>query len=322
MTGTALITGITGQDGSYLAERLVRDGWQVHGTVNRSAGETVAPAGAIAHPLDLSEPHAVAALVRELRPQRVFALAAISSVAESWRQPVEVGLVNAMSTMALLDACAGLGDDAPRVVHAASAEIFGDAREVPQNEATPIAPVNPYGASKAYAYAAVRMFRARGLHASNGILYNHESPRRPEQFVSRKITSSVARIALGVQTVLELGNLDASRDFGWAPDTVDALLKMSAHDVAGDYVVATGETHTIRDFAKTAFAAVGIEQWESHIRVNSAFYRPVDPSVQLGDASKAHAVLGWQPSVSFEQMVRAMVEHDLHVEAERKTDLP
>ena len=315
--GTALITGITGQDGGYLAERLAADGWAVHGTVHRAAGETEAPAGAVAHPVDLTEPAQLADLVRELRPQRVFALAAISSVAVSWEQPVEVGLVNAMSTLALLDAAHGLGAAAPRVVHAASAEIFGNATDVPQTESTAVAPVNPYGASKAYAVQLVRLYRDRGLHASNGILYNHESPRRPEQFVSRKITAAVARISLGRQDVLELGNLDARRDFGWAPDTVDALVRMAEHDEPGDYVVATGQSHSIREFVAAAFAAVGITEWEHLVRVNPAFYRPADPHEQRGDATKARRVLGWAPTVTFDELVARMVAHDLQLQRAR-----
>lgn len=311
MNRTALITGVTGQDGGYLAERLLAEGWAVHGTVQPQSDEQPPLEGVAKHPIDLSDASAIAELVRELKPERVFALAAISSVAASWERPVEVGLVNAVSLVSILDAAFGLGDAAPRVVHAASAEIFGDAAETPQTERTPIAPVNPYGASKAYAFESVRMFRARGLHASNGILYNHESPRRPERFVSRKITASVARISLGLQDVLELGNLDARRDFGWAPDTVDALVRMAEHPHPGDYIVATGESHTIREFVAAAFRAVGIDEWEPHVRVNPAFFRPVDAFEQRGDASAARAELGWAPTVTFDELVERMVEHDL-----------
>ncbi|RFA15255.1 GDP-mannose 4,6 dehydratase [Subtercola boreus] len=316
----ALVTGISGQDGSYLAESLLADGYEVHGVVRNSTEENLAALGSPAkltlHAVDLLAPDALESLLRDVRPDELYSLAAVSSVAASWNDPVMTGAINGQVVVRLLDAAHRLQEEhghPVRVLHASSAEIFGQVAETPQRETTAIRPSSPYGASKAYAHLSVGVFRGRGLHASNTILYNHESPRRPEAFVTRKITASVARISRGLQAGLELGNLDARRDWGWAPDYVEAMRLAARAPEAGDFIVATGVSHTISDFLDAAFARVGIDDWSSLVSVNPAFVRPVDPAEQLGDASRARDVLGWSPSVDFETLVARMVEHDLEL---------
>ena len=307
----ALITGISGQDGGYLAESLTADGVEVFGTY---FGEepTCLPAGVQLSPLDLSDRERLAALVHEVRPDQVFHLAAVSSVAASWEDPAGTCEVNGTASVALLEACwqsqRSRGQQV-RFVQAASAEVFGDAAP-PQNEETPLRPANPYGAAKALAHLAVGVYRGRGLGASSLLLYNHESPRRPETFVSRKITSTVARIARGEARQLRLGNLDARRDWGWAPDYVRAM-RLAAGAEPGDFVIATGVSHSVRDFVSAAFAHVGITDWEPYVVVDPALYRPVEPGEQVGDASRARRVLGWRPSLTFPELVAAMVDADL-----------
>jgi len=196
-------------------------------------------------------------------------------------------------------------------VQASSAEIFGDAEMAPQDETTPVRPNSPYGASKAFAHQLVGVYRGRGLHAVSAILYNHESPRRPPTFVTRKIARAAARIARGLEQELVLGNLDARRDWGWAPDYVDAMVRAARHSEASDYVVATGEAHSVRDFVAAAFARAGVEDWESRVRVDQSFVRPSDTALQVGNAARAHGVLGWAPTVDFEELVGRMVDTDL-----------
>lgn len=305
-----LITGVTGQDGSYLAEALLDRGDEVHGTTQRS-GEAVV-AGVQVHPVDLSSP-GIGGLVHELRPDVIFNLAAISSVFGSWQQPELTSRVNGLAVAELLAAARELGASGhtTRLVQASSAEIFGIPSHTPQTESTPIRPSSPYGAAKAYAHALVGVYRQAGVWASSCILYNHESPRRPENFVTRKITAAAARISLGLQDTLELGNLAAMRDWGWAPDYVDALLRVSDADQADDYVVATGIAHSVEDFVKLAFARAGVEDWRSRVTVNDEFLRSGDAPQQLGDASRIRQQLGWSPSVDFTGIVDAMVDHDL-----------
>ncbi|RFA08438.1 GDP-mannose 4,6 dehydratase [Subtercola boreus] len=314
----ALVTGISGQDGSYLAESLLADGYEVHGLVRNNTEENLralgSPAGLTLHTVDLQAPDALESVVRAVRPDELYSLAAVSSVAASWNDPVMTGAVNGQVVVRLLDAAFRLQEEhghPVRVLHASSAEIFGQAEQTPQVETTAIRPSSPYGASKAYAHLSVGVFRGRGLHASNTVLYNHESPRRPETFVTRKITAGVARISRGLQDGLELGNLDARRDWGWAPDYVRAMRLAVAAPEAGDFIVATGVSHTISDFLSAAFGHVGITDWEHFVTVNPAFVRPVDPAEQLGDSSKARRELGWEPTVDFEALVARMVEHDL-----------
>lgn len=304
-----LITGITGQDGSYLAEALIREGHEVHGTALHS-GEAVA--GATLHELDLAQP-GIGALVARLRPDEVYNLAAISSVYGSWQQPVATAAINGMAVAELLGAARDLtqGGHEVRIVQASSAEIFGSAAESPQTERTPIRPSSPYGAAKAYAHALAGVYRGAGVWAATCILYNHESPRRPESFVTAKITAGAARIALGIQERLELGNLAARRDWGWAPDYVEAMRRAARAEEPDDYIVATGVDHSVEDFVATAFARVGLPDWRAHVTVSDDLLRPGDAALQVGDATKARERLGWHPTKDFESIVAAMVDADL-----------
>jgi len=314
---TALITGVSGQDGGYLAERLLAEGVLVHGMVREfaDAGPAAqAMPGLQTHVCDLNDVDAVAELVKQLAPDEIYNLAGISSVAQSWAEPVATGRISGLAVAGLLDSAWQLADSAGRavrVVQASSAEIFGNPGMSPQDESTPVAPITPYGAAKAYAHHMVRVYRGRGLHAASVILYNHESPRRPETFVTRKITMGAARIARGEQSELSMGNLDARRDWGWAPDYVDAMVLAARYHVAGDYVIATGVSHTVRDFVREAFRNAGIEDWERHVRVDPAFVRPVDAVDLTGDAGLARRDLGWTPTLTFPQIVAEMVAADL-----------
>jgi GDPmannose 4,6-dehydratase len=238
----------------------------------------------------------------------------VSSVAQSWAEPDLTARVNGAAAVALLESALQAQDKhgrPVRFVQASSAEIFGEPATSPQTEDTPVRPVNPYGAAKAYAHLAVDVYRRRGLHAVSAILYNHESPRRPEQFVTRKITRGVAAIAHGRADHLTLGNLDARRDWGWAPDYVDAMVRAARADQPADYVVATGVGHTVRDFVAAAFTAAGIDDWEPLVRTDPALVRPADPADLVGDATRARTRLGWAPTVTFEELVRRMVAADL-----------
>jgi len=314
---TAFITGITGQDGGYLAAPLLAQGSSVHGLAPRAA--EVAPTvaaypGVLLHVADLTDTAAVAGLLAEIAPDEIYNLAGISSVARSWQEPVATGLVSGLAAAGVLQSAFELSERTGRrvaVVQASSAEIFGNPGVWPQDESTPIAPVTPYGAAKAYAHHMARVYRARGLHAANVILYNHESPRRPPAFVTRKITQGAAMIARGEQDELALGNLDARRDWGWAPDYVDAMVRAARHDVADDYVIATGRSHSVAEFVAAAFRAAGIDDWERHVRVDPAFVRPVDAVELTGDASRARVRLGWAPTVGFDEVVARMVRADL-----------
>lgn len=314
---TAFITGITGQDGGYLAEQLLAEGTAVHGLV-RSADEVgptaAAYPGAVPHVGDLTDTAAVIGLLDELEPDEIYNLAGISSVARSWQEPVATGAVSGLAAAGVLQAGWVLAERLGRsvaVVQASSAEIFGDPAASPQTEDTPIAPLTPYGAAKAYAHHMARVYRGRGLAASTVILYNHESPRRPPTFVTRKITQGAALIARGEQDELALGNLDARRDWGWAPDYVDAMVRAARQDVADDYVIATGEAHSVRDFVAAAFTAAGVLDWERFVRVDPRFVRPVDAVELTGDPTRARDRLGWAPTVGFAEVVARMVRADL-----------
>jgi len=311
----ALITGVSGQTGSYLAENLLARGWDVHGVQREDTRDPIVPAAVTLHQADLSDFATSTAVVREVEPDTLFNLAALSSVAASWSRPLETALLNGAAVANLLDAVRALPEPADGsvrgFVQASSAEIFGAADESPQTELTPIRPLNPYGASKAYGHSLAGAYRAAGLRASSVILYNHESPRRPEAFVTRKITAGVARIARGEQDGLVLGNLDSRRDWGWAPDYAEALALVGLASSAGDYIVATGESHTIHDFVAEAFAAAGITDWERLVSVDPEFVRPTDPFEMRGDSSKIRRELGWRPTKTFADVVAAMVEYDL-----------
>lgn len=314
-----LITGITGQDGGYLAGQLLGEGVEVHGLVHRT--DSTVPEledrlpGLTLHRGDLSEHAGLVQLMEEIAPDEVYNLAGISSVAFSWEQPVLTAELSGVAPAVLFDAAWHLQERTGRRVaclQASSAEIFGRAATTLLDESTPVRPVNPYGAAKAFAHHMAGVYRARGLHVSSCILFNHESPRRPTAFVTRKITATAARIALDGHGTIRLGNLDARRDWGWAPDYVDAMVRATRHAVADDYVIATGQTHSVLEFAEAALRRAGIgDAWQDHIEVDPALLRPTDAPVQVGDASKARKTLGWAPTVPFEEIVGLMVDHDL-----------
>ena len=311
----AFVTGIGGQDGSYLAERLLADGLEVHALTFTADGPPEhCPAEVVLHTGDLADVAAVRTLLLDVDPDEVYNLAAISSVAQSWSEPDATARVNGLGAAGLLESALAVQDArGHRVafVQASSAEMFGSPADSPQDETTPLAPVSPYGAAKAYAHLAVGVYRVRDLHASGVILYNHESPRRPTRFVTRRITATVAQIARGRADRLTLGNLDARRDWGWAPDYVDALVRAARAPEAGDYVVATGVGHSVREFVAAAFTRAGIADWEPLVSSDPALLRPADATDLTGDASKARRDLGWAPTVTFDEVVGRMVDHDL-----------
>jgi GDPmannose 4,6-dehydratase len=313
----ALVTGVTGQDGGYLAERLLADGYEVHGLVHdgdAGVADLVARSPEVVlHEGDLRDSASLAAALKAADPDEVYNLAGISSVAFSWEQPVLTADITALGAARLLEEARRLQDvrgREVRFVQASSAEIFGSADGV-QSESTPLRPTSPYGAAKAYVHQLVDVYRQAGLFAVSLVLFNHESPRRPPTFVTRKITRTVARIAAGQESELVLGNLDARRDWGWAPDYVDAMVRAARAEQAADFVVATGEAHSVREFALAAFARVGIADGEERIRVDASLVRPGDPAVLVGDATRAREVLGWEPTVPFEELVGRMVDADL-----------
>jgi GDPmannose 4,6-dehydratase len=314
----ALITGITGQDGGYLAERLLAEGVEVHGMVHdgdqaRGAFRERYPQVHL-HEGDLADHPGLEALLAEVAPDEVYNLAGVTSVAFSWREPLLTAQLSGVAAAVIMQAALDLQERTGRrvaVLQTSSAEIFGQAQVVPQDESTPVAPVTPYGAAKAYAHHMARVLRGRGAHVATTILFNHESPRRPEGFVTRKITAGVARIAHDGGGTLTLGNLDSRRDWGWAPDYVDAMVRAVRHPVADDFVVATGQTHSVAEFVAAAFARVGIEDWERHVVVDPDLVRPVDAALQVGDAAKARRELGWEPTVAFDEIVGRMVDHDV-----------
>jgi len=312
--GRVLITGIAGQDGSYLAERLIGEGREVHGLVpaHDLAAARTAPAlaGCVLHAADLADPAAVADVVAAAVPDELYHLGGISSVDESWRDPIRVVTVNGVGTAALLEAVRTTSPYVHAVV-ASSAEIFAGSGTSPQDERTPVAPRSPYGAAKALVHHLTGAYRERGLFVSSCVLYNHESPRRPDAFVTRRITQGVAAIAAGAERRLTLGNLDSRRDWGWAPDYVDAMVRAARHDVATDFVIGTGEAHTVAEFAAAAFRYAGIPDWKDHIRSDASLARPYDAAELRANAGKARAELGWAPTVAFEAIVAAMTESDM-----------
>ena len=319
---TALITGITGQDGSYLAELLLDKGYSIHGIVRRTSNllrsriehlrhdESLAGKRLFLHYGDLSDGTTLRRIFSEVCPAEVYHLAGQSHVGLSFEIPESTCEEIAMATLRLLE----IARDQPhpvRFYHASSSEIFGSALESPQTELTPLLPSSPYGCAKAFATQLARVYRdAYGLFVCNGILYNHESPRRGENFVTRKITRAVARIARGLEHELVLGSLESRRDWGRAQDYVVAMWQMLQHDKPDDYVVATGRTHSVRDFVQAAFAVVELP-WEKYVKHNPAFDRPADPVHLVGSPEKIRATLGWQPTGSLAELVREMVEAEL-----------
>ena len=312
MSRRALITGVGGQDGSYLAESLLGRGYDVAGIVRDPAGEQANLAAVRDRvelvAVDLLDQAALARLLAEHRPDEVYNLASPSFVPRSWEHPVETAEFAAVGVTSLLEAVRAV-DGGIRVYQASSSEIFGEPVEVPQHEATPLAPVTPYGVAKAYGHFIVGSYRRRyGLHVSAGILYNHESPRRPETFLPSKVAHAAARIARGEAHELRLGDLDAQRDWGYARDAVEAMRLMLRQDEPGDYVVATGELHSVRELVEIAFGHVGLD-WRDHVRVDESLKRGQAELHRLvGDASKARERLGWRPTVSFEELVALLVE--------------
>jgi len=318
----ALITGISGQDGSYLAELLLNKGYDVHGIVRRSSSFNTdridhlyrdpheADVRLRTHYGDLADPVALTKLLYELQPDELYHLGAQSHVRVSFDIPEYTFDVTAAGTLRLLEALRESGVNA-RFYQASSSEMFGSAPP-PQSEQTPFHPRSPYAVAKVAAYWAVVNYReAYGMFASNGILFNHESERRGETFVTRKITRAVARIKHGLQDRLYLGNLDAKRDWGYAPDYVDAMWRMLQTDSPGDYVIATGETHSVREFIELAFQRAGLD-WEAHVEIDPRYFRPSEVDELLGDASRAREELGWEPRVGFEQLVAIMVDADVN----------
>jgi GDPmannose 4,6-dehydratase len=315
MTKRALITGITGQDGSYLAEFLLQQGYEVVGMVRRSSTVTFERISHIQDDLtlvagDLLDEVSLIGILREHRPVEVYNLAAQSFVQTSWGQPVLTGETTALGVTRLLDAIR-IVDPEIRFYQASSSEMFGKVREVPQTETTPFYPRSPYGVAKVYGHWITVNYReSYDLHASSGILFNHESPRRGLEFVTRKITNGVARIAHGLDDKLYLGNLDAQRDWGFAADYVRAMWLMLQQDRPDDFVVSTGETHAVRDLCRLAFQAADLD-WEQHVVIDDKFLRPAEVDLLVGDPTKAHQVLGWKRDVDFPGLVTMMVEADM-----------
>jgi GDPmannose 4,6-dehydratase len=322
----AFITGITGQDGSYLAELLLSKDYEVHGMIRRSSSFNtqridhlyqdphIIGRRLFLHYGDLADAGRMAKMMYEIHPDEVYHLGAQSHVRVSFDVPEYTGDVVALGTIRLLEALreSGVGKKA-RFYQASSSELFGKVRETPQNENTPFHPRSPYAVAKLYGYWATVNYReAYGMHASNGILFNHESPRRGPTFVTRKITMAAARIKVGLQKHLYLGNLDARRDWGFAGDYVEGMWMIMQRDEPGDYVLATGETHSVREFCEAAFGILDLD-WKEYVRHDSRYERPSEVDLLLGDASKARRELGWAPKVTFEGLVRMMVEADMQV---------
>lgn len=320
----ALITGITGQDGSYLADFLLEKGYEVHGIVRRSSTETFERIGHIKDKVgfvqaDLTDQVSVIEAIDTIRPQEVYNLAAQSFVPTSWKQPILTGDVTALGVTRVLEAIR-IVDKSIRFYQASSSEMFGHVRETPQTEKTPFYPRSPYGVAKIYGHWVTINYReSYDIFAVSGILFNHESPRRGLEFVTRKITDAVARIKNGLQDELRLGNLDATRDWGHAKDYVRAMWLMMQNDTPDDFVISSGETHSVREFCEVAFAHAGLD-WEKFVKVDPEFYRPAEVQSLIGKSTKAREELGWKPEVSFEGLVTRMVDADLRrVEHEIKS---
>ncbi|MBI3358987.1 MAG: GDP-mannose 4,6-dehydratase [Nitrospirae bacterium] len=320
----ALITGITGQDGSYLAELLLGKGYEVHGIIRRSSSfntgridhlytdSHLADTKLFLHHGDLADSSMLTNIVYQIDPDEVYHLGAQSHVKVSFDMPEYTGDITGLGTVRILEALRRSGRR-PRFYQASSSEMFGSAPP-PQSEATSFQPCSPYGAAKVYAFWLVKNYRdGYGLFACNGILFNHESPRRGETFVSRKITRAAARIKLGLQAKLYLGNLDAKRDWGYAKEYVEAMWMMLQQDQPNDYVIATGETHSVREFLDEAFGCLSLD-WRQYVEMDPRYYRPTEVDILCGDASYARCNLGWEPKVRFKELVRIMVDADMELE--------
>ena len=330
----ALITGITGQDGSYLTELLINKGYEVHGIIRRSSSFNTDRIDHLyrdphlpdvkmkLHYGDLADANNMRRLLDEVQPDEVYNLGAQSHVRVSFDLPVYTAEVDAVGTLKLLEAVREFEDYTRRRVRfyqASSSEMYGKVVETPQTETTPFYPRSPYGVAKVYSYWITVNYReAYDLHACNGILFNHESPRRGETFVTRKITRAVGRIKHGLQSVVHMGNIDAKRDWGFAGDFVEAMWLMLQQDRPDDYVVATGETHSVREFMEIAFSHVGLD-YKDFYKVDPRYFRPTEVDLLLGDASKARKQLQWEPKVNFEELVKMMVDQDMELAAREKT---
>ena len=325
----ALITGITGQDGSYLTELLLEKGYEVHGVVRRSSSFNTERLDHLyrdphergvnlyLHYGDLNDASSLQSIVSEVQPVEVYNLGAQSHVRVSFDIPEYTGEVTALGTIRLLEAIRKVGVEC-RFYQASSSELYGKVVETPQKETTPFHPRSPYAVAKAYAFYMVQNYReAYGMFAVNGILFNHESPRRGETFVTRKITRAVGRIKLGLQKELFLGNLDSKRDWGYAPDYVDAMWRMLQADEPDDFVVGTGETHSVREFLEVAFAHAGLD-WQEHVKLDPRYLRPAEVDLLLADPAKAKEKLDWTPTVGFRELVTMMVDSDVALAAREK----
>jgi GDPmannose 4,6-dehydratase len=315
MAKRALITGITGQDGSYLAELLLEKGYEVHGMVRRSSEEKFERISHLRdritlHQGDLLDQFSIAAILARMGPHEVYNLAAQSFVPTSWDQPVLTGEFTGLGVTKMLEAIRHTLPST-RFYQASSSEMFGKVREVPQNERTPFYPRSPYGVAKVYGhFIAVNYRESFGLFAVSGILFNHESPRRGLEFVTRKVSNGVARIKLGLQEKLAMGNLEAKRDWGFAGDYVEAMWLMLQADTPEDYVIATHETHTVQELCEIAFARADLD-WKKHVQVDSSLVRPAEVELLIGDPSKAKQQLGWEPKVRFKELIEMMVDADI-----------
>jgi GDPmannose 4,6-dehydratase len=315
MAKRAIITGITGQDGSYLAELLLEKGYEVTGVVRRASAPNIWRIEHIVdrvtlRPADLLDQLSLVRLIQDVAPHEFYNLAAMSFVPASWDQPLLTGEYNAMGVTRVLEAIRQV-DPSIRIYQASSSEMYGRVREVPQTELTPFHPRSPYGVSKVFGhYITVNYRESYEMFAVSGILFNHESPRRGTEFVTRKVTEAVARIRLAMTDHVSLGNLDASRDWGFAGDYVRAMWMMLQQDKAEDYVIATGVTHSVRQLVEVAFGHAGLE-WQKYVRMDPALLRPAEVDHLIGDASKAKRVLGWEPTVTFEQLIAMMVDADV-----------
>ena len=309
----ALITGVTGQDGSYLSELLLEKDYEVHGLIRRSSSFNTGRIDHIfdrlkLHYGDLTDSSSLGGIVSKVQPDEIYNLGAQSHVRVSFDVPVYTAEVDAVGTLNLIEAAKAHCPKA-RFYQASSSELYGKVAEVPQRETTPFYPRSPYGVAKLFGYWSTVNAREQGMFACNGVLFNHESPRRGETFVTRKITKAAVRIARGLQKELPLGNLDAKRDWGFAKEFVEAMWLMLQRDVPDDYVIATGETHTIRELLDVAFEHVGLN-WRQYVRVDPRYYRPTEVDILLGDASKAERLLGWKPKTKFRELIKLMVDSE------------
>lgn len=313
----ALITGITGQDGSYLAELLLSKGYEVYGMVRRSSIENFNRIEHIKHKVkflqaDLLDQLSIINAVKESGPDEIYNLAAMSFVPTSWKQPVLTGEFTGLGVTRMLEAVRLVNKDI-KFYQASSSEMFGKVREVPQNENTPFYPRSPYGVAKVYGhYMTVNYRESYDIFACSGILFNHESPRRGLEFVTRKVTHGAAKIKLGLADSLVMGNLDAKRDWGFAKDYVEAIWLMLQQGNPEDYVISTGETHSVREWVEAAFSCLDLD-WEKYVKIDKKFFRPAEVELLVGDSSKARKKLNWKPKVSFEQLVKIMVEYDYNL---------